>query len=303
MCVGVCSSRNVTLLSSHRMDQEQENSVHSQTSRITHMAIPSVVSVWWIVRKSNEPSVCHKLLSILWLIEPVCLQTRECQVYQFVPNASISRRYVSILVLILQLIPRPPSWSDDDPSKELRLCITALFFLFANSHNLSTHFCACPSMSQDHATVFTWSFSHPGNFSVAPSRNSWFQHFSVLVYPHFVEDVSICSCSLPCPVDMLAPSQASPIPCPLLLSHPEFSSLEAWASICAPDCSDFLNWTLVPRCDLHNLLVKQILHASLYTRELPQYWQTWFSYESWCSYSLQFPVASLPAFLSPSCTG
>ena len=34
-------------------------------------------------RKSNEPSVCHKLLTILRLLQQVCLQTRECHVYQF----------------------------------------------------------------------------------------------------------------------------------------------------------------------------------------------------------------------------
>ena len=42
-------------------------------------------------KKSNEPSVCHKLLSILWLFWQVCLRTKECQVYQFVLNTSFKR--------------------------------------------------------------------------------------------------------------------------------------------------------------------------------------------------------------------
>ena len=47
-------------------------------------------------RLSNEPNVGHRLLST-WLIEQVCLLTEECQVYQFVPSASISRQSASIL--------------------------------------------------------------------------------------------------------------------------------------------------------------------------------------------------------------
>ena len=49
---------------------------------------------------------------------------------------------------------------------EQLLCL----FLFANSQHRSTHFRACPSMSWDHATVFAWGISHPGNFSVAPAE-------------------------------------------------------------------------------------------------------------------------------------
>ena len=37
-------------------------------------------------------------------------------------------------------------------------------------------------------------------------------------------------------IALLASSRASPILCPLRLSHPEFSSLEAW-EMCAPKCN------------------------------------------------------------------
>ena len=81
-------------------------------------------------RLSNEPSFCHKLLSTWWLIEQVCSLTKKCQVYQFVQSTSISRQFVSIFLTIPQLIQVPLSWNGDHPSKGLRLCTVALFFLF-----------------------------------------------------------------------------------------------------------------------------------------------------------------------------
>ena len=39
---------------------------------------------------SNEPSVCHKRLSIVWLLVPICWRTIECRVCLFLPNTSIS---------------------------------------------------------------------------------------------------------------------------------------------------------------------------------------------------------------------
>ena len=59
------------------------------------------------------------------------------------------------------------SWRCDLQSKAAELCTIAPSLLFASSQYLSTHFFACPSMSQDHAIVFAWGFSHPGNCSVA----------------------------------------------------------------------------------------------------------------------------------------
>ena len=47
-------------------------------------------------KKSNELSVCHKLLSIWLLLKQVCLRTNERQDYQFVPRTSISRRFENI---------------------------------------------------------------------------------------------------------------------------------------------------------------------------------------------------------------
>ena len=41
------------------------------------------------------PNVCHKLVSIWWLISHIHSLTRECQVYQFVPHTSISRQFAS----------------------------------------------------------------------------------------------------------------------------------------------------------------------------------------------------------------
>ena len=115
--------------------------------------------------KSNKLNVGHKLLSIWWLIEQVCSLNMECRVYQFAPSTSMSRKFLSTLLTTLQLIQVPLSWNGDHPSKDLRLCVTALSF--SSSQYLSTHFCVCPSKSQDHVTVFEWGFSHPGNFSVA----------------------------------------------------------------------------------------------------------------------------------------
>ena len=42
-----------------------------------------------VYKKSNEPSVCHKLWSILWPLVQVCVLTIECLVHQCVPNTDI----------------------------------------------------------------------------------------------------------------------------------------------------------------------------------------------------------------------
>ena len=38
----------------------------------------------------DEPNVCHQLWFILWQLVPTCTQTKECQVFQFVPHVSSS---------------------------------------------------------------------------------------------------------------------------------------------------------------------------------------------------------------------
>ena len=50
--------------------------------------------------ESNEPSVCPKLSSILWLLVPVYGRTKECLVNQCVPKTSIWRQFESILLAI-----------------------------------------------------------------------------------------------------------------------------------------------------------------------------------------------------------
>ena len=59
--------------------------------------------------KSNELSFGRKLLCIWRLIEQVCLQTKECLVYECVPSTSILRQFESILLTILQPFPVLPS--------------------------------------------------------------------------------------------------------------------------------------------------------------------------------------------------
>ena len=87
-------------------------------------------------KKSNELSVCYRLQSMLWQLQQVCPLTRECQVHLFVPSTSTSRQFVSIVLDSSLTV--SPSWSDDRPSKELRLCATALSFLWAISQIFDT---------------------------------------------------------------------------------------------------------------------------------------------------------------------
>ena len=79
-------------------------------------------------RLSNEPSVCHKLLFTLWLLEQACSQTKEWQVCQFGPNTGISGRFESILLTVLQPLPVPPPRDYRRPSKEFRPCAAAPSF-------------------------------------------------------------------------------------------------------------------------------------------------------------------------------
>ena len=58
-------------------------------------------------------------------------------------------------------------------------------FLFAN-HSIPQHiFWACPSMSQDHASVCAWGFSHTSNFCCS-RRNTWLEHLCVLFNDCFI---------------------------------------------------------------------------------------------------------------------
>ena len=80
-----------------------------------------------VVKKSNEPSVCHKLWSILWPLVQVCSLTLECLVYQCVPNTHISGQFESMFLTILQQIP-VLLWIGGHQGTELRLCTVAELF-------------------------------------------------------------------------------------------------------------------------------------------------------------------------------
>ena len=103
------------------------------------------------------------------------------------------------------------------------------------------------------------------------------------------------SCSLPYPVAMLTSSRASSIHCgfcirnfPRLRHKNEYMhqvEVIYWIKPFFSDVILMISWK------------EYVPHASLWTPDLPQYTHTWFSCESWCSHSLQFPVASLRGFL------
>ena len=73
-------------------------------------------------KRSNEMIVCHKLWSILWSIVQVCSVTMEYQVFQYVPRKSISERFESILLTILQRISILLLWNDGHQCMEWILC-------------------------------------------------------------------------------------------------------------------------------------------------------------------------------------
>ena len=86
--------------------------------------------------------------------------TYSCQIQAFQDNL---RAY---FLIILQLIQALAPWLDDHPSKDLKLCTSALAFCVP-IHNVSTHFWARPSMSRNHATAFAWRFSHPSDSNIS----------------------------------------------------------------------------------------------------------------------------------------
>ena len=134
--------------------------------------------------KSNELNVCHKQLPTWWLIEQVCSPTKECRVYQFVPDISISRQFVSILFTILQLIQVPLLQIDGHPCMVLRLCITALSFgspVRNISQRIFEHVLPYRRTTQTSLREF---FPHPGNFSVATAEirdSNIFMYSSIII--------------------------------------------------------------------------------------------------------------------------
>ena len=91
-------------------------------SRVTHITTLSVVIC--VVKVWNRS--CHSSFPCL---SPFCdwsckFVTMECLVFQFVPSTNISKQFVSILEIVLQLIQVLPVWIHDHPSNDLKLWIT-----------------------------------------------------------------------------------------------------------------------------------------------------------------------------------
>ena len=114
-------------------------------SRMTKLSIITRVKVDTL---SKEPNVCHKLLSILWLLEPICSLTIEYQVFQYVPTTSKSEQYGENTLTILQqisfLLLWLKWWSTMHGVDTLYSCWVVLF---DNSQYRSTHFFAWRAMS------------------------------------------------------------------------------------------------------------------------------------------------------------
>ena len=101
--------------------------------------------------KSILLTVCRKPESVWRLLLQICSRTRECQVYQFVPSTSIRRQFVTILLTILPLIHVPISCNGEHPSKDLRLCVTALSFCSPSRnifHRIFEHVLPCRKTTQ-----------------------------------------------------------------------------------------------------------------------------------------------------------
>ena len=103
-------------------------------SRVAHMTMLSVVICVMNVWNQSCPTSVAKPESILWLLLQVYWQTIKISSLPCGPSTGILEQFVSILLMILQLIQVPPSWIDDHPSKGLKLYTAALsFFLPARS--------------------------------------------------------------------------------------------------------------------------------------------------------------------------
>ena len=87
----------------------------------THMTTLSIAIREMNIGFSCELNVCHKLVSIWWMREQTCLQTKECQVYQFESSTNISRQFENAHQTILRLVSNSSFLkSCDHPSEALR---------------------------------------------------------------------------------------------------------------------------------------------------------------------------------------
>ena len=139
-------------------------------SSVAHMTILSAFMCDECT-KSILPIVCRMPESILWSDSQVCWPSTECLVFQVVPCTN--KYFNTICERTCDNSPTDSNsscltwWSSRERLETLFHCST---FLFASSQYRWTHFRACPSMSYEHATVFSWGFSHNSNFSVAPAE-------------------------------------------------------------------------------------------------------------------------------------
>ena len=135
----------------------------------------------------SEPSACHKLLSILWLLEQDCLPTKECQVFELCPPTSSSRQFENILWTIDSPTVSSASflkwWSSKQGLETLKSCLS----LFVPVHNIFQRtFFAWPSLSYDRATAFALRFLPILVIVSWFWRTSWFEHVSELFNDTFV---------------------------------------------------------------------------------------------------------------------
>ena len=122
----------------------------------------------------NKPSVCHRLLSISWLLLPVCWQTRECVACRCTPDKGSSGRFESKLYNILTLFPVPPSWNCDRRYKVWRIYRTAHFL------DLSIHSTVRRISSEPNSDVCVH-FSRTKQLLRSSCGRQWSEHVSVLV--------------------------------------------------------------------------------------------------------------------------
>ena len=135
--------------------------------------------------KSTLLVVYHMLKSIFWLILLIYSQTTRCQVVQFVPRTSILRQFVSKLLIILQLIPIPPFWTDGRPNKDEKLYkVAPLSDLQIHSivQRIFGHVLPCRRTTP----LFVRGALPNLVIFCCSSRNSWFEHLRISFNNRFI---------------------------------------------------------------------------------------------------------------------
>ena len=146
--------------------------------KYTESTVLSHVPKWQCCRLSFVWWMCEinlaKLLSQVWVhflsALASLLTDHKCLVYQFAPSTSMSRQFVSILLIFLQLIQVLPSWTGDHPRKDLKLWKTpTLFCLPARNVSLNA-FSSVSFHVVGPRDCFCVRCYHPGSLSVAPAE-------------------------------------------------------------------------------------------------------------------------------------